>query len=253
MSLTINSSNYSSIAGLFSSSSSSSSSAGIESLLGEYSSIKSGSYSKLLKSYYAKSSSSDSTSATEDQDTEKTAYSKVLSASESLSTATDTLLEKGSKSIWNKETTTDSDGNTTSDYDKDKIYSAISSFVNAYNDMVDRGQKSDNTGVLTQTAAMVTLSAKTASTLAQVGISITSSNHLSIDETFFKNTADMTTAKSLFNGTGSYGYSVASKASTISSYVKSSLADITGLKSYTSKGSYALSSSDALSSLTTSV
>lgn len=252
MGLTINSSNYSSIAGLFSSSAKTSST-GVESLLGEYSSIRSGSYSKLLKSYYAKAAASASSSSSEDLSAEKTNYSKVLSASESLSAATDTLLEKGSSSIWNKKSITDSEGQTTTDYDKEQIYSVLASFVSAYNDSIDKGSTSDNTGVLTQTAAMVTLSAKTLSTLSKIGITISSSNHLSIDETYFKNTADMSTAKSLFNGTGSYGYSIASKASCINSYAKSALADITGLKSYNNKGSWALSASDALSSITTSI
>ena len=58
------------------------------------------------------------------------------------------------------------------------------------------------------------------SLLNSVGISIDSkTNKLSIDETAFKK-ADMSVAKSLFNGAGSYGYQVSAKASMINYYAQ---------------------------------
>ena len=249
MSLTI-SSNYNLVGGLFSSSSSSSSSStGIESLLSDYYGLKSGSTSKLLKAYYSTSDSGSSTSKA--STTEKSQLSATKSDSEALTDATDKLLDKSSSSIWKKVETTDEDGNTSTDYDRDAIYSAVSSFIDSYNDLVDSGQDSSNTGVLTQVASMVTTSSSSLSTLAQVGITIGSDNHLSIDEDYFKNNADMTVAKSLFNGTGSYAYQIATKASMVNSYSTTALADITGSKLYSSDGSYNISTSDLLSSFNT--
>lgn len=258
MSLTISGSNLNSISSLFSSlstsSSSSYSSSGLESLLSDYATIKSGTYGKLLKSYYSKVEASDDDSSSTSTDKAKTSsLNSVKADATELASATETLLDKSSDSIWKKVSKTDEDGKTTTDYDKDKIYDAVSKYIDAYNDLVDSGQKSSNTGILTQVASMVTGSAKSLSTLSQVGISITSDNHLKIDESYFKNTADMNTVKSLFNGNGSYAYSVATKASMVKSYASSSLADITGNKSYTSSGNYSLSTSDIINSWSASV
>ena len=56
----------------------------------------------------------------------------------------------------------------------------------------------------------------------------------------------MTYAKDLFNGTGSYAYQVATKASMANSYASNDLASITGKKSYTNQGSYAISADDII-------
>ena len=57
----------------------------------------------------------------------------------------------------------------------------------------------------------------------------------------------MTYVKDLFSGTGSYAYQIATKASMTNSYASTSLADITGKKSYTSQGAYSLSADDIVS------
>ncbi|MCR5416388.1 MAG: hypothetical protein K6E79_06310 [Pseudobutyrivibrio sp.] len=255
MSLTINSFGYNSISSLFGGTSSSSNSLGLAGSLTDLSLIKSGAYGKLTRAYYDKIDSGDSTSSTDKSSKANTAATSALSEikndSAALSKATDELLAKDKNSIWNKVETTDENGNTTTDYDKDKIYKALSSFVDAYNDLVDSGQEADSTNVLTQVAGMVTGTSSTLSTLGKAGIYLTKNNHLEIDEDFLKNDADMTTVKDLFNGTGSYAYQIATKASMINSYANSQLSDITGLKSYNSGGSYSLSTADMLSAFNT--
>ena len=255
MSLSINSFDSDSINTLFSSLSSSSSkstssSTGLESLLSDYSSLKSGSYGKLLKAYYSLDDSSSTSSNSSSKDTSK--LSSLKNDASSMVDAADKLLDNSS-SLWSKVSTTDEDGNEILDYDRDAIYDSISSFIDSYNDLVDSGQDSDNTGILTQVASMVTTTNNAISTLGQVGITVSSDNHLSINESFFKSSADMTVAKSLFNGTGSYLYQVTTKASMVKSYANSNLADLTGSKAYSSTGDYSLSTSDLLSSLNKTV
>ena len=256
MSLTINSFGNNSIYSLFGGSNSSGVSSmfgGLEGSLSSLSQIKSGSYGKLVKSYYAKydkegNLKSDSTKKSKAADSN---LSEIRNDSSALSKATDKLLAKGKNSIWNQVETTDEEGNTTKDYDKDKIYGAIKDFTEAYNELVDSGQKAESTGILSQVASMVTSSAKTAQTLGKAGITIDSNNHLNVDEDFLKNKANMTYVKDLFNGTGSYAYQVATKSSMANSYASNELAQATGRKSYNNTGDYSLSADDMISKFNT--
>lgn len=256
MSLTINSFGNNSIYSLFGGSSNNSVNSafgGLESSLTSLAQIKSGSYGKLVKSYYEKYDSDGNlksdTSKKVKADTSK--ISEIRNDSADLSKATDKLLAKGKDSIWNQVETTGEDGKVTKDYDKDAIYKAVSDFAKAYNELVDSGQKSESTGVLTQVAAMVTTSAKTAQTLGKAGITIDSNNHLNVDEDFLKNKANMTYVKDLFSGTGSYAYQIATKSSMANSYASNELANITGRKSYTNTGDYSLSADDMVKAFDT--
>ena len=256
MSLTINSFGNNSIYSLFGGSSNNgvnSAFGGLESSLTSLAQIKSGSYGKLVKSYYEKYDSDGNlksdTSKKVKADTSK--ISEIRNDSVELSKATDKLLAKGKDSIWNQVETTGEDGKVTKDYDKDAIYKAVSDFAKAYNELVDSGQKSESTGVLTQVAAMVTTSAKTAQTLGKAGITIDSKNHLNVDEDFLKNKANMTYVKDLFSGTGSYAYQIATKSSMANSYASNELANIIGRKSYTNTGDYSLSADDMVKAFDT--
>ncbi len=252
MSLTINSFGNNSIYSLFGSSSTSSSSSlfgGLESSITNLAQIKTGSYGKLLKSYYSKyDSDGNLKSDTVSSKVDKSNLSLIRNDTSDLSKVTDKLLNKGKDSIWNEVETTDEDGNVTKDYDKDAIYKAIADFADSYNEVVDSGQKSENTGVLTQIASMVTTTAKTAQTLGKAGITIDSNNHLSVDEDFLKNKANITYVKDLFNGTGSYAYQIATKSSMANSYAGNELSSITGRKAYNSSGAYDLSADDIVNS-----
>jgi len=256
MSLTINSFGNNSIYSLFGGSNSSgvnSMFGGLEGSLSSLSQIKSGSYGKLVKSYYSKFDNegnlkSDASKKAKAADSN---LSEIRNDTADLSKATDKLLAKGKNSIWNEVETTDEDGNTTKDYDRDAIYKAVNDFAEKYNELVDSGQKSKNTGILTQVAAMVTNSAKTAPTLGKAGITIDSNNHLHVDEDFLKNKANMTYVKDLFNGTGSYAYQTATKSSMANSYASNELTNLTGRKSYTNTGDYSLSADDMISKFNT--
>ncbi|QFJ55701.1 hypothetical protein [Pseudobutyrivibrio xylanivorans] len=255
MSLTINSFNNNVISSLFSSNNVGTNSifGGLEGSLMNLNQIKTGTYGKLVKSYYQKydtegnlKSDTSKNSKASKEDTSK--VSEIRNDASDLSKATDKLLSKGSDSIWKQIETKGEDGKVTKDYDKDAIYKAVSDFTKAYNDLVDSGQKADSTPILSQVASMVSTTAKTASTLGKAGITVGSDNHLSVDEDFLKNKANMTYVKDLFNGTGSYAYQVATKASMANSYASADLSKLTGSKSYTNSGSYELSTNDIIKS-----
>jgi hypothetical protein len=264
--MTISAYDSSSISTLFSSlttsSSGSSSGSGIYSLdLSQYNSIKSGSYGKLLKAYYTvttdksstkKSSSSDSTdeSSTTTSSTSSTSTStskdtsKVLagieSDSESLTDTAKELYTRSNNQVFKKDTS----GN----YDTGTIYNKASDFVENYNSLIASAGKSGTSTITNSLSSMKSLTKTNANALSEIGISVDSkSGTLSIDEETFKS-ADVDKIKSLFNGTGSYAYGVATQSSMIDSYAQ---AEATKSNTYSSSGTYTYnySSGDLLSAL----
>lgn len=196
--------------------------------LKEYASIKSGAYYKLMKSYYggnenaSKIVSNTSTSS----DSAKTLASIQDTAKDLVDTAKD-LYKTGSKSVFKK----DSEGN----YNTDEIYSKVKDFVDDYNSLVKSASKTETNSIANAAAAMINSVSNNDKNLANIGISIDKENHtLKIDEDKFKK-ADMSAVKSMFSGTGSFAYSVASNASMVKHY-----ADTEASKSntYSASGNY---------------
>ena len=233
--------NYESLFSSLSSSSSSSGTSGLSSInLSDYASIKNGSYGKLMTAYYAKTDSE--TSSSTSTDSAKTTAA-IQSSSDALVKSADALLEKGSDSLFSKKdvTTTDKNGKetTTYGYDTKAIYDAVSDFTDDYNSLIENSADSNNTNVLRQAASMTSTTTAYSDLLASVGITIDSENKLSIDEDTFK-AADMTTIKSIFNGTGSYAYQMSAKASQIDYYATR---EAEKANTYDSNGSYSSSNS----------
>ena len=191
--------------------------------LSDYGLIKRGSYYKMMKAYYETDASGSSSknsirSTSTSKDTTKT-IAAVKNAGEDLAKSAETLYKSGQKSVFNK-TTTEKDGKKTESYDTDKIYDAVKQFVSDYNTMVSAAGKSNTTSIARTGASMVNNTRANASKLAELGITIDSEDYtLSIDEEKFKK-ADMSVAKTLFNGRGSYGYSTAVSASMLKSYAE---------------------------------
>ena len=118
--------------------------------------------------------------------------------------------------------------------DMEKIYSAVSSFVDDYNSVLDTMDDVNSTSILSRAKTMTQTTAANSSLLSKVGITINSDNSLSIDkETFLA--SDLSTVKSLFNGNGSYAYRVSASAS-LMNYAAEQEADKAA--TYTSTGSY---------------
>ncbi|PXV89499.1 hypothetical protein C8E03_106151 [Lachnotalea glycerini] len=207
-------------------------------ILSDYASIKNGSYKKLLKAYYKSMQESDSDSSTSTSTDSTKTITSVQSAAASLGDSSDTLTAKGSKSIFKQReiTTTDSSGDkiTTTGYDNDAIYKAVNEFVSDYNTMIEEGANAESTSILKSTLSMTRLSKTNESLLKQVGITVGSNNKLSIDEGTFKK-ADMSTVKTLFNGSNSYAANVSAKASKIKS---AAVLESLKANTYTDKASY---------------
>lgn len=189
----------------------------------DYATIKNGSYTKLMKAYYAKEASGDSssssiTSTSTSKDSSKT-LANIESAADDLKKASEALRTNGDKSLFTKKQTTDKDGKVSYEYDTDKIYKAVSEFVDSYNKMLKEGGDSNTNSILRSTKSMANLTKANSSMLGSVGITIGTDNKLSIDETAFKK-ADMNTVKSLFHTTGGFGYQTSVQAGMIESHAK---------------------------------
>lgn len=224
-----NYSNFFNSMSFFSTSSNKNSGTGIESLLSDYSSIKSGTYTKLMKAYYQKNPDAAGTagnSTLKGASADTTAQIKNLkSASSDLTTSASALYSTTAKSLYEE-------GN------EEKLYEAVSSFVDDYNNMVKTSADSDNTKVLRSASNMTQTTSNTAKLLAKAGITIQSDNTLSIDEDTFKK-ADASTVKTLFNGVGSFAYKTGTYASFIDMYAGQDAAKVSGL--YTANGTYSSS------------
>ena len=185
--------------------SSGSNSAGNLNFLTDYAMIKSGSYGKLMKAYYAESgSSSQVNSIVKKQNNSASAddtktLASVEGATEGLKESADKLLQNGSKSVWAEE-------------DMEEIYTAVNDLVKDYNSVLDTMDDVNSTSILSRAKNLTQNTAINEKLLAKVGITVGEGNELSVDkDTFMK--ADAATVKSLFNGNGSFAYRVSTYAS----------------------------------------
>ncbi|MDE6759930.1 MAG: flagellar filament capping protein FliD [Lachnospiraceae bacterium] len=201
--------------------------------LAEYSSITKGSYKKLLKAYYAKYGTEKKTEESEKKTDSTTTKNTLKSNANELYKAAGVLTATGKKSVFNKVEVKDEEtGAITKEYDKDKIYKAVNSFVDSYNNYIKKAADSKDNAVLRQTLRMVNANAKNSSLLADIGIKINADNTLSLDEEAFKE-ADMATVQSLFNGSDSWAGRIQSAASNVYTKVNDSMGDS---NFYTSSG-----------------
>lgn len=209
--------------------------------LSEYASIRSGSYGKLMRSYF----SMDSTKGTsKSDDSTKNTIEDLATTTSTSKDSTKTLaaiesdakeLTDSAKALYtrsnNKVFTKDSGGS----YDTDKIYKAVKRFADDYNSMLDTAGKSSTNRISRSVSSMKNETSYNEKPLKEIGITVDEkTGRLSVDETTFKS-ADTEKIKSLFNGTGSYAYSVATKAAMTESYAKSEAAKS---NTYTKNGTY---------------
>lgn len=209
--------------------------------LSEYASIRSGSYGKLMRSYF----SMDSTKGTsKSDDSTKNTIEDLATTTSTSKDSTKTLaaiesdakeLTDSAKALYtrsnNKVFTKDSGGS----YDTDKIYKAVKSFADDYNSMLDTAGKSSTNRISRSVSSMKNETSYNEKPLKEIGITVDEkTGRLSVDETTFKG-ADTEKVKSLFNGIGSYAYSVATKAAMTESYAKSEAAKS---NTYTKNGTY---------------
>ncbi len=251
---------FSSLPGTSGSSSTSNLYSSLSNLMNDYAEIRNGSYSKLVKAYYAKidSESSDSTDEAKDTDSTSTTSSSVTSAAKTASQIASDAKELGdvsdklsssSSNIYDKKftTTTNEDGTTSSsyEYDTSKITSAVKSFVKEYNSLINSTSDSMDSTTITRASFLKNITNNYSDALSQIGITVNSSTgKLSVDSDKLSS-ANMETVKTVFSGNNGYG----SQVSTYASLIESASASQTSGSSYTNSGGYSTSGYSSITDL----
>lgn len=209
--------------------------------LSDYASIKNGSYGKLMKAYYAKDAADNAASTGKDTETKKKSIStaadsaKTLSeiekAADAMKESADSLLVKGSKSVFRKK---NEKATVSEEYDTDAIYKAVSGFVTDYNDLLSKTSAASSKNLQSKADTLAAVTSANAKLLSRVGITVNSDSSLSLDEEAFKK-SDMGTVKNLFGTTGAYGYKVSAQASMID---YTAAKESTKSNTYTANGTY---------------
>ena len=189
------------------------------SLLSDYAAIKNGSYTRMLKAYYAKLSTSEEDSSSSSSSVNKAGKDATTASSASSAYKSATALSKLDYSEDNK----------------DKIYDSVSSFIKDYNSMIKNASNSSVSSVNKQADYLNNITYSQYKTLAAAGITMNSDRTLSINENTFKK-ANMSTIKTLFKGSNSFADQVSSKASQIYRYASSGNSSVASL--YTGSGTY---------------
>lgn len=209
--------------------------------LSDYASIKNGSYGKLMKAYYAKDAADKTVSEGKDTEAKKNSIStaadsaKTLSeiekAADTMKESADSLLVKGSKSVFRKK---NEKATVSEEYDTDAIYKAVSGFVTDYNDLLSKTSAASSKNLQSKADTLAAVTSANAKLLSRVGITVNSDSSLSLDEEAFKK-SDMGTVKNLFGTTGAYGYKVSAQASMID---YTAAKESTRSNTYTANGTY---------------
>ncbi len=195
---------------------------GSSNFLADYASIKSGSYKRLMKSYYGMGSSS-STSATGksgssggyvlDKILEERRNPKVSKeaqeANENLTTGLSNL-NKSVSALRNESTFTDTQNGQSA---ADKVVSAVKAYVSDYNDVVSSSKRSTMSNKAAHVANMMKSTKENAEKLAEIGVTINRDGTLKVNEGKLK-AAGTSKVQELFSPKDSlsYGSMIASRA-----------------------------------------
>ena len=181
--------------------------------LTDYMSIKNGSYGKLVKAYYAKQDAdtlSSSKDSVQNSTILKTGADALKKSAEAL--ANDSLWEK--KKITKKDEKTGEETEV-EDYDWEAITKAVKSFVEDYNDLIEKSGESNSKDVLRNAVWLTGITESNKNVLSKIGISIGKANKMELDEEALKK-ADIGTFKTLFMGHNSFASKVSMKVNSIS-------------------------------------
>ena len=199
--------------------------------LSDYSSIKSGTYGKLMKAYYRQDNGS-----SEDGASAKSAVSKLASDNKAISN-----VSEESKAYSNAAKTADALQKSIKgiqsldkDADDDKTFEALSSFVKSYNDAADAAASTADKSISNRLTSIRTATTTNSKELNGLGISVGSDGRLSINKDTFM-AADKNSVKSLFSEKGSYASAVNVSAAMIQSTANY---DSARSATYTAAGSY---------------
>lgn len=207
-------------------SSGSNSSSGLSSSLMDLQMIKSGTYKKALKAYYAKNpvkKSDDSDSKESIAESGKADSNANLST---LKSASQKLMDSATK-LKNK------------NYSKvekpEDMLDDVKDFVSNYNSTLNATKNLNSYSILQTAVWMTGQTGTSAGVLGKMGISVNEDNTLSLDEEKFKK-ANVSTLKSVFSGNGSFAYRISQKASSLKTQSANQISVNSGKKTYSSSG-----------------
>lgn len=179
--------------------------------LSDYSSIKNGSYGKLMRAYFNQDSKSSVTSIANNKISKNESFidaettkriANVQESTDKLKESADALLTTGKKSVFS------------GDEVSAEAYDAVSKFVDNYNATINSVDKLGNSSVTDKATNLAISTESNSKALAKIGITIDENSNLKLDkDTFMK--ADLSSVKSLFQGAGSYAYRVSAQSSLI--------------------------------------
>ena len=177
--------------------------------LADYASIRNGSYSKLVKAYYATEDGDKKTNSKNDTDDTDQTLRSIKDSTEDLKESAQALY--GSKSLF----ATDKNG----EYDMEAIYEKVNAFIEDYNAAIQSVGSAETDSIAKAGASMVNATNEYVDMFDKLGISISGSDFtLSIDkEKFMK--SSIHNVKSMFSGVGSFAYQIGAKASRINTLV----------------------------------
>jgi len=236
------------------------STSGIASTLSDYNLIKSGSYGKLMKSYYGSISGTSSASTSS---TKKSGYSveeliaerhnpstseEVTKANASLSSSVSNL--KSSLSSLQSENTYKDDTTGAATDARTKVSSALSNYVSSFNDALESSKKSTNNAVSSNLAQIMKQNSANADSLKEIGITVNNDGSLYLDSNRLKN-VDITEVQDLFstNDATGYGASVKSRLDRASYYTSTASASTAATDDAASANTTTSSAKDLKSSI----
>lgn len=198
--------------------------------LSDYASIKNGSYSRLMKSYYElEEGQAKKTNSKNDTDDTDATIKSIKSATGELKESAQALY--GSKALFEK--------NIDGEYNMEAIYEKVNAFIEDYNAAIEAVGSAETDGIAKAGANMVNATTNYIDMLAKLGIKVSGSDFtLSVDKEAFMN-SNIADVKSMFSGVGSFAYQVGAKASRIYSMVEDKVSGA---------GSFSTNKSDASSS-----
>ena len=193
---------------------------GLAGMIGDYNSIKSGSYGKLLKSYYSEttsglSKSKSGTTKTSNvldrilEERKHPTVSKEVSTANSQLSASVNGLKSALGTLQSESTYKDTENGSTA---RDKMTSALKNYVSYYNDAVESSKKTTMSNVSSNVAGMMRATKENEDALKELGITINNDGTINLDEKKLQ-TAEFDKIQDIFDGkkTMSYGSKVASR------------------------------------------
>jgi hypothetical protein len=214
-----------------------SSTGNLSNMLGEYNTIKSGAYGKLMKAYFSEGGSeriSKVADTTKNKTIIKNAaseeekkFNKVSSTADSLQRSVGQIAKLGE------------------DATEEEVYSAVSSYVKDYNNLLDASTNAESTSVDKRINTILNQSINNSKKLNEMGITVGKDGKLSLDkETLSK--ADKDSVVSAFADRGGYGYSVSVSAAMAASNANY---EATRTSMYNGQGGYNTQTGSLLDSL----